>query len=85
LKSVVKRDRKLILDHKTTARLQLFNLHNDPDEIKNLYYTSPDDADPLLKELNGWLRMIPLYTAPGQTSILPESDLKTLRSLHYIE
>ncbi|MFQ5805528.1 MAG: hypothetical protein ACE5I3_03650, partial [Phycisphaerae bacterium] len=64
---------------------ELYDLLEDPGELRNLIDELPDEAARLAAYVRTWLEATPAYTPPKETDQLPSPEvLRSLRSLGYV-
>ncbi len=64
---------------------ELYDLREDPGELRNLIDERPDDAERLAAYIRGWLETTPAYTLPAEGDESPSRKvLESLRSLGYV-
>ncbi len=62
----------------------IYDLARDPRERSNRAGDEPERAERLERELDGWMRAHPPFTAPLSDQPLGEKEIKELRSLGYL-
>jgi len=51
---MIRTNRYKLIVYPQASRVQLFDLREDPDELKNIYTDNPEVAERLLKQLQAW-------------------------------
>jgi len=72
----------------TGSEYELYNLQEDPHELKNLYTAEPQIANKLRKVLKDWSEpwVDTAYSAAGITGIeVDQKTIEQLRSLGYLK
>lgn len=65
-------------------RRALYDLARDPEERSNLAGDEPERAERMERELDGWMKDHPPFTAPPSDQPLGEKEIRELRSLGYL-